>query len=229
VASFRDLTELERLTRELSDTLRYTEELRAQAHEFANTLQAVSGMIQLGNLEEAVEFIQDVTAEHRHLVEAMPRSIGEPAVAALLLGKRARAEELHCQFAVDPSSRLAGPVPDSAWLVRVVGNLVDNALEAVKSMPLDRRQVRVLISGQAGEIYIEVADSGPGVPQSLAQEIFREGFSTKGPGRGIGLALVKRLVERVGGQIEVAAALEGGALFRVRIPPLAEAQPCIES
>jgi sensor histidine kinase regulating citrate/malate metabolism len=222
VASFRDRTELEQLNQELSNTLRYTDELRAQAHEFANTLQAVSGMIQLGRPEEAVELVQNVTDEYRQLVEALPRSVADPAVAALLLGKRARAEELHCRFTVDPGSSLTKPLPDTSLLVRVVGNLVDNALEAVQAVPLSSREVRVRMGGEAGQVSIEVADSGAGVPPELAREIFREGFSTKGSGRGIGLALVKRLVERAGGSIAVQPAPQGGALFRVLIPRPAE-------
>lgn len=222
VASFRDRTELAQLSRELSDTRRYTEELRAQAHEFANTLQAISGMLQLGQVDEAVEFIQDSNHNYRELVEALPRSVADPAVAALLLGKRARAEELHCRFSVDPVSRLVGPLPDSTILVRIVGNLLDNALEAVREVPLPDRLVRVCLADEPGSVCVEVADSGPGIPAEIRQEIFREGFSTKAAGRGIGLALVKRLAERAGGQVTVGTAPEGGALFRVLIPRPAE-------
>lgn len=218
VSSFRDRTELERLTQELSETRRYTEELRAQAHEFANTLQVISGMLQLGKAEEAVDFIQDVSAEYRQLLDALPRSIGEPAVAALILGKRARAEELHGHFTLDPESYIAGPVPDPSLLIRVVGNLVDNALEAVAEQPGDRL-VRLLLLEGNGQIRIEVADNGPGVPPDMADAIFTEGVSTKGPGRGIGLALLKRLVVQAGGQITLGTAPEGGALFRVLLPP----------
>lgn len=222
VVTFRDQSELERLTRELHSTRRYTEELRAQAHEFHNTLQAVSGMIQLGRPDEAVDFIQDVTDNYRQLVEAMPKSISDTAVAALLLGKRARAEELHCTFTLDPSSALEGRLPDSKLLVRVVGNLLDNALEAVAGLPLEERRVRVRLADADGMVCVEVADSGPGIPAALVAEIFREGFSTKAPGRGIGLALVKRLVERAGGLIHLGEAPEGGALFRVLLPRPAE-------
>jgi two-component system, CitB family, sensor kinase len=218
VASFRDRSELERVYRELSDTRRYTDELRAQAHEFANTLQAVSGMLQLGQVDDAVDFIQDVSQEHRDLVEALPRSIAEPAVAALLLGKRARAEERHCRFVIDPASRLDGRLPDATVLVRVIGNLVDNALDAVQSAPLAERLVRVRLAAGGGQVAIEVADTGPGVPPALAELIFAEGFTTKAAGRGVGLALVKRIVDRSGGTITVGRAPEGGALFQVAIP-----------
>lgn len=224
VASFRDRSELERLTRELTDTRRYTDELRAQAHEFANTLQAISGMLQLGQIDEAVDFIQGADADYQELLEALPRTIAEPAVAALLLGKRARAEEMHCRFTVDPASRLAAPLPEANLLVHVLGNLVDNALEALADVPLEQRQVRVRLTDEAGLVCLEVADSGPGVPSTLTSAVFREGFSTKAAGRGVGLALVKRLVERAGGSIAVGEAPEGGALFQVLLPRPAEVQ-----
>ena len=226
VASFRDQSELDRLARELSDTRRYTEELRSQSHEFANTLQVISGMLQLGQVDEAVDFIQEINEDHRHLVEALPKSVDDPAVAALLLGKRARAEELHVAFTIDPATLLTGPLPESNLLVRVVGNLVDNALEAVQEMPEGRRQVRVLLRGQDQQIAIAVSDSGPGVAPDIAEQIFAEGFSTKAAGRGVGLALVRRLVERAGGRVWVEQAHEGGALFQVILPRPEEAKPC---
>jgi len=218
VASFRDRSELERLTRQLSDTRRYTEELRAQAHDFANTLQVISGLLQLDQVDEAVDFIQDQSADYRHMLEALPRSVAEPAVSALLLGKRARAAELHCDFTVDPTSRLNGSLPETGLLIRVLGNLIDNALEAVQTRPIAGRLVRVRLADEAGRVCLEVADSGPGVPPEFADEVFREGFSTKAPGRGVGLALVRRLVDRAGGSIRVGTAPEGGALFRVLLP-----------
>lgn len=218
VASFRDQSELDRTVRELSDVRRYTEALRAQAHDYANTLQAISGMLQLGQVEGAVDFIQDVTEDQRELVEALPRSICDPAVAALLLGKWARAEELHCLFVVDSTSRLDGLLPESHLLVRVIGNLIDNALEAVQGRPLDERQVQIRLADEDGQVVIEVGDSGPGVAQAAVALVFTEGYSTKGEGRGIGLALVKRLVTRAGGSIDVGTAPQGGALFRVVLP-----------
>jgi two-component system, CitB family, sensor kinase len=218
VASFRDQTELDRLARELSDARRYSEALRAQGHEFANILQAVSGLLQLDRVDEAVDFIQDVTDEHRRLVEWLPRSVGDPAVVALLLGKRARAEEIQCQFVVDPGTSPGRTLADPTLMVKVVGSLVDNAFEAVQGVPVGRRQVRVRLGDDDGQIRLEVADSGPGVPPEVAGRIFTEGFSTKGPGRGVGLALVRRLVERAGGTVTVGRAQEGGALFLVMLP-----------
>lgn len=223
VASFRDQSELERLSRELSDTRKYTEELRAQAHEFANTLQAISGMLQLHQVDEAVDFIQEIGDDHRQLVEALPRSLGDSAVAALLLGKCAVAREFHVNLTVDPASYLDGLLPESNLLVRVVGNLVDNALEAVRDRPSRDRQVRVCLTGQPDCITIRVADSGPGVPPEAVDLVFVEGYSTKATGRGVGLALVRRLVDRVGGQIGLGRAPEGGALFEVVIPRPKEA------
>jgi sensor histidine kinase regulating citrate/malate metabolism len=179
-------------------------------------------MIQLGRADEAVDFIQDVTDSYRQLVETMPKSIADTAVAALLLGKRARAEELHCEFTLDADSALSGHLPNSKLMVRVVGNLLDNALEAVSKLPVEQRHVRIRLADEADRVCVEVADSGPGVPAELQDSVFAEGFSTKGTGRGIGLTLVKRLVERAGGEIELGTAPEGGALFRVLIPRPAE-------
>lgn len=218
VATFRDRHELDRLYRELSDIRRYTETLRAQAHEFANTLQAVSGMLQLGEHEEAVDFIQVITAEHRELVEGLPEALHDPAVTGLLLGKWAQAAELHCRLLIDSDSKVDGKYLDSALLVRILGNLIDNAFDAVQELPAEERQVRVHVSTSDGDVRIEVEDSGRSIRPSKADHIFNPGFSTKGPNRGLGLALVLQLVRNAGGTVRVWTSSLGGALFHVAIP-----------
>lgn len=218
VATFRDRHELDHLYNELSDIRRYTETLRAQAHEFANTLQAVSGMLQLGEYEEAVEFIQVITAEHRELVEGLPETLNDPAITGLLLGKWAQAAELHCRLAIDSNSKIDGQYVDSAVLVRILGNLIDNAFDAVQDMPPEDRHVHVYVSAVDGNVRIEVADSGRSIPPSKAEQIFNPGFSTKGPNRGLGLALVLQLVRKAHGSVQVRTSSLGGALFSVHIP-----------
>lgn len=221
VATFRDRHELDRLYQELSDIRRYTDTLRAQAHEFANTMQAVSGMLQLGEYEEAVDFIQAVTAEHRELVEGLPETLHDPAVTGLLLGKWARAAELHCRLVIDASSKVDGKYENSALLVRILGNLIDNAFDAVQELPTEERKVRVHVSTIGGDVRIEVEDSGRSVPPGEAEHIFNKGFSTKGPDRGLGLGLVLRLVRNAGGAVHVRTSSLGGASFHVAIPAVA--------
>jgi two-component system CitB family sensor kinase len=216
IATFRDQTELEELTRELQGTRSYAEMLRAQAHEFANKLHTIAGLLELGWYDRAVAFIAQTTREHQRWVDDVPARIADPALAALLVGKASVASERGVSFSLSPRSRLSPVNGLSDALTTIAGNLIENAFDAVEGQP--RREVVVKIRERAGQIQLEVRDSGPGVPRALVPRIFESGVSTKSNGqpRGLGLALVKRLVMEHGGDISVRN--NGGAVFAVRIP-----------
>jgi sensor histidine kinase regulating citrate/malate metabolism len=216
IATLRDQTELETLTRELQGTRSYAETLRAQAHEFANKLHTIAGLVELGWYEKAVAFIAQTSREQQAWIEELPTRINNPALAALLVGKASVASERGISFSVSPVSRLKAVDGLSDVLATVAGNLIENAFDAVEGQP--RREVVVNIQERDRLIDLEVRDSGPGVPDSLIARIFETGFSTKANGqpRGLGLALVKRLVAEHGGEVNVRN--EEGAVFAVRVP-----------
>ncbi|MCY1139442.1 sensor histidine kinase [Actinoplanes sp. Pm04-4] len=214
VLTLRDHTELRALTGELDSVRGLTEALRAQAHEAANRLHTVLTMVELGRTEEAVRLATAELEVAQQLTDQVVGALSEPALAALLLGKSAQAAERGVQLIVDDTSRLdSAPLP-SRDLLTVVGNLVDNALEAVAGTE-PPREVTVLVVDADGEILVRVGDTGPGLS---SEEAFRRGWSTKAEGRGLGLALVKQVVDRHGGSIGVAAGPGGGAVITVRLP-----------
>lgn len=204
VMSFRDRTELHRLMGELTAVRRYSEALRAQAHEFNNRLHAVAGLLQLGAVEEALDYLLRTQAQHQHLLDLLARAVPDALVGAIILGKFNRAAELHVRLEVDPASRFtrAPALLGADLLVTVIGNLLDNAMEAVQDLPEPRRWVRLYLDDTGPVVTLTVADGGPGVPPGLREQVFADGYSTKaGPGRGFGLALVRLLVTQAGGQV----------------------------
>lgn len=217
IATFRDQTEVQELARELSGARSYLDALRAQAHEFANKLHTISGLIELGWQKEAVTFIKRTTQHQQTLIDDLPKQIENPAVAALLVGKASLAAERGISFSVSPESRLP-PLPDiSDDLVTIVGNLVDNAFEALDGRQDGSVALTMALTGQ--QLTIEVRDSGPGIPRRALAKVFEQGFTSKANGdrpRGVGLALVKRSVLRLGGDIAVRN--DGGAVFTARLP-----------
>ena len=218
VLTLRDHTELRALTGELDSVRGLSEALQAQAHEAANRLHTVLTMVELGRTDEAIRLATAELSLAQQLTDQVVGAVTEPALAALLLGKSAQASERGVELTVDDRSRVDGePVP-SRDLLTVVGNLVDNALEAVAAVGLPRR-VRVLVRQEGGEVLVRVTDNGPGLSPDQADNAFRRGWSTKsGPGHGVGLALVRQAAERYGGDCAVAPADGGGAVFTVRLP-----------
>jgi two-component system, CitB family, sensor kinase len=213
VTTLRDQTELTSLERELDLSRNATDTLRAQAHEFTNRLHTISGLLQLGQYEEAVTFIIKAGEEQAALSADVQSRIADPALAALIIAKASVATEQRVALVVSADSAVPEPVDDrlAADLVTVTGNLIDNAIDAVS--PGGQVEVRVRRDGD--DVVVTVRDSGPGVSRELAEEVFRSGFTTKsGDGhRGLGLALVSRVCAARGGSIAVA-----GPTFTARLP-----------
>jgi two-component system CitB family sensor kinase len=216
VVTLRDRTELEGVLRELDAERGLAQALRAQAHEFSNKLHVVGGLIELGRLDEAIRFVAETSLVHQELVELVQERIADPALAALLLAKAAASSERHVEFRLATDARLPADVPDVRDLITVVGNLVDNAIDAASGSV--NGWVEVSVHAEPDGTSVRVRDSGPGIDLHVADEIFREGFTTKSGGAhyGIGLALVRQVAQRRGGWVRVAN--DGGAVFTALIP-----------
>jgi two-component system CitB family sensor kinase len=218
VATLRDSTELTGLAGGLGvDGL--TEALRAQAHEYANRLHTIAGLVQMGRGDDAMKLIAQTSGVHQELTEALLERVGDPVLGAMLLAKAAVASERGIELRVSDDTVMTRAVLDSEDLITLLGNLIDNALDAASSSNQER-WVSVSVTEQHDELVIKVHDSGAGVPENLNGQIYQEGFSTKaGPGRkrrGFGLALVRQVARRHGGDVSVVN--DGGAMFTVRLP-----------
>ncbi|MGN7702837.1 ATP-binding protein [Cellulosimicrobium sp. 22601] len=236
VLLLRDHTELHALLRDLDGARGLTDALRAQSHEFANKLHVVSGLLELGQPDEAVAFIE--RAGHGGLLTAsgVAPGVHSPEVAALLLVKATTTRERGSRLEVSPAAHLAAPDgTDGAVLhgdvLTVVGNLVDNAVDAAGP----GGHVRVLVTDRDTEgpaptrdgVVVVVEDDGPGVPPGARSDVFAAGYTTKaGPhGRGIGLALVRRVAARRGGTVDLTTSTLGGARVVVVLPATATDGP----
>jgi two-component system CitB family sensor kinase len=228
VVTFRDRTELAEVLRELEGVRTVTDALRAQAHEFSNRLHTIVGLIELGRHAEAITMSTEDAVGHQELIETLLGRVGDPTLTALLLAKGVVASERGISLRLADDTLLLGELDDPHDLVTVVGNLVDNALDAVAAGPTaNGRWVDVAVRTDGDAIVIRVHDSGPGIDPAIQERLFEEGFTTKEPGtqpmRGLGLALVQQVVRRRGGSVSVSP--DGGAVFTVRLPGFAPAVP----
>jgi two-component system CitB family sensor kinase len=210
----RDHTELHRAVREMDGQQSLTDGLRAQAHEFANSMHVVSGLLELGAWDDARDFIARMQPGGSLDIGAASEQLGAE-VGALLSAKLARSRELGIAFSIDVDGVV--PADVAGDLVTVVGNLVDNAFDACHTGDA----VAVTVRSGADVLTVVVDDSGPGVDPSVVDRVFDEGVSTKDPSartRGVGLALVGRIARRRVGGVELTRSPLGGARFAVVLP-----------
>ncbi|OOP63303.1 hypothetical protein BMF89_07100 [Arthrobacter sp. SRS-W-1-2016] len=205
VVTLRDRTEVEGLVRDLRSVEGLMEALRAQEHEYANRLHVVDGLLELGDVDQARNFVSRISDTSRSLGEGLRSRIEPPELAALLLAKITVAAEQDVTISVTDDSQLRQPFLETQALLTIVGNLLDNAVEILAEQPTPR-EVSIQLDDSSG-IFICVTDNGPGVPAELVGTITADGFTTKEPRpgmrRGIGLALVSRIVHRAGGTMDV--------------------------
>ncbi|MFE9693296.1 ATP-binding protein [Micromonospora sp. NPDC005806] len=217
VLTLRDQTDLRNLASELDSVRALTEALQAQTHESANRMHTVLTLVELGRADEAVRLATRDLDLAQQLTDRVVGAVTEPALAALLLGKSAQAAERGVDLVVDPDCRLDDSPLPTTDLLTVVGNLVDNALEAVAGAAPPRR-VRVLVGTVDDRLVVRVADNGPGLDPERVADAFRRGWSTKSAGRGLGLALVGQVIRRHDGTSEVGRTDDGETVFIVRLP-----------
>lgn len=217
VTSMRDRTQLLELQQELADAEAGTDTLRAQVHEFRNRLHAMAGMAELGRYDDLRDFVQEVISRLDGRMAAVSGSVEDPAVAALLVAKASRADELGVEFVVSDGSCLRQHDPAlSADLVTVVGNLVDNAFDAV---PRGQGRVAVDLHDDGDRIVVQVRDTGAGFGDEELAHVFEMGWTTKGDddgtGHGFGLALTRMACRRHGGDVSIE--YDDGAVLRAEL------------
>jgi sensor histidine kinase regulating citrate/malate metabolism len=225
VVTLRDHTDLQALTGELDSVRGFAEALRSQAHEASNRLHTVVSLIELGRADEAVDFATAELELAQALTDQVVAAVGEPVLAALLLGKAAEASERGVELTVTEDSSIDdGVLPAELAardLVTVLGNLIDNAIDAAIDGSAGngtRPRIEVTARVDGGELLLRVADSGHGVDPATIREVFRRGWTTKSEGHGLGLALVEQAARRAGGTVGLDRAAAGGAEFTVRLP-----------
>ncbi|WP_377639810.1 ATP-binding protein [Oryzobacter terrae] len=207
VTTMRDRTALADLEREIGSFRSTAHVLRAQAHEFANQLHTISGLIQIGEHEEVVRYV-DALSERRHALDLTVNTlVHDPTIAALLMAKVATANERRVELTLTEDTRLERLEPhDAADVATVLGNLVDNALEHAPRGSATAPFVTVRIGQDASTVEIRVSDSGPGIPDEVRSSVFEHGVTTKRVDpmeHGVGLALTRLVCRRRGGEIDV--------------------------
>ena len=219
IAVLHNRAEYTKLMEDLSGTRYLVDSMRANNHDFTNKLHVILGLIQMEMYNEASSYIQNITMVQRENISKVMNAVNEPAVAALLIGKIARASELNVSFVLREGCYYSSADMNlpSEMLITVIGNLLDNAFDAMNENGDYQAQKELMfgIYSKPGAVLITVDDTGSGISKENIAHIFENGYSTKGEGRGTGLYQVKSMVENFGGKITVETQEGVGSSFSV--------------
>lgn len=216
IASFRDKTEVTKMAEELTGIKKMTWSLRAQNHEFMNKLHTISGLIQLEEYDEALQFISELAKVRSKVSKTLTENIKDPSISALLLAKYNKAEECRIKLKIDEKSYLK-KLPNhitSEEIVSIVGNLIENSLDEVKNDGTGIVYIKIVEDEEV--LRIEVKDNGCGIPIENMEKIYEQGFSTKEEHRGHGMYIVKKIITDLDGKINLS--VDNGVFWNITIP-----------
>jgi two-component system nitrogen regulation sensor histidine kinase NtrY len=251
-AMVRDMRESRERIAYLSRIGAWQEFARRLAHEIKNPLTPIQLAVQelhrsyrgddkrfARTLEDARAIVEEEIATLRRLVSEFSEfaRLPEAHLSPADLGVFVR-EAVEAPFRGDESEDEGPPVEvvgeieqtplpaqiDAMLLKRCLDNLIRNASQAIRGTGRPGH-VWVAARRDDDDVLIEVRDDGPGVPEDARTRIFDPYYTTKSEGTGLGLAIVKKIVLEHGGEITCSAAPEGGACFRISLPPRPSLRP----
>jgi signal transduction histidine kinase len=203
----------------VGDLMQMITTIRGQRHDFVNHVQTMYAMLTMKKYEQLKQYMEEVVGEIQS-VSRLADKIPATALESLLMAKQAIAQSRQIRFEyrlTEPPHGLSAV--RSIDLVRIVGNLVDNAFDEVMKRGEHARIVTLDIVQTDGELRISVGNAGDPLPEDERKRIFTPGYSTKKKGHeGLGLPIVVERVRHYGGEVEVGFQPERGVVFTARIP-----------
>jgi two-component system CitB family sensor kinase len=216
VSSFQDLTEVKHMAEELTGIKKMSCALRAQNHEFMNKLHTISGLIQLEEYDEVVEYICHISKVRQEVSDILSKRIKSVHIAGLLLAKYNKATEAKISVEIDANSYI-DKIPESITedeICSVIGNLIENSIEEL--VKIENGSIYIKVNSTNDSLSIRIRDNGPGIKEDIIDKIFTRGFTTKAGNRGFGLSIVKQIIDYAGGTINVLQ--DSGTIWNIFIP-----------
>ncbi len=219
VATFRDKTEIKQLAEQLTGARIYAEALRSQTHEFMNKLHVILGMVQMEIYDQLVDYVKQISHSFQSEVGYLTARIKDPVITGFVIGKVSYAREKGATLELSensflPKSKDQAIVQD---IITIVGNLIDNSLDALNGCG-EKKVTLDIYPIDKGSLSITVSDTGIGMSKSVQLMVLEKGFSTKGANRGLGLYLIEKVTENLGGSINISSKIGKGSTFKIVIP-----------
>ncbi|MEK5233750.1 sensor histidine kinase [Lysinibacillus sp. FSL K6-0232] len=218
--TFRKKVDIQKIIDELKQIKQYANVQRAYTHEFANKLHIILGLLVHKHYNEAIEFIKEEQNIQLKNQAFLNSNITSPLLLALIQGKIAEAAELGIKLELQdiPSTIQLSKQQENA-LLTALGNVLQNAIEALKNVTLPDKRIQLSINDYKNHYLLEIQDNGPGINNDVYDHIFIKGTSTKkGMDRGHGLAISKQALQEINGDIVLDTGDLPGACFLIFIP-----------
>lgn len=213
-----DRTDMLAMSDELSGTRSMLDTLRAFNHEFLNKLHVILGYLQIGEIEQAIQFIINSSLVSSQSIRETADCIRVSRICALIIGKMMHAAELGIRLSLTHDSCCIEReliLPQDAFIT-IIGNLLENAIEELSSCQKQENEPKEITLG----IYcrpdcniITCEDTGGGISRELLEHIFEKGVSSKGETRGTGLYLLRQIAEDYNGDISIDTEKGEGTCF----------------
>lgn len=222
IATFRDKTEVSQLIQRITGMSHYADALRGQTHEFMNKLHVILGLVNLKAYDQLENYIMDIADRYHADIGSLVRQIHDPVMAGFILSKINRCKELGITLEIHtvPCLPEALDTQISHELITVIGNLLENALDAMKGQ--DNGHICLNFLWMENALTLEISNNGPTIEPDTLEHMFRQGYSTKGPHRGMGLYLVQQSIEKLDGTIRCTSNKNEGTCFIAKFPYLAK-------
>ena|GEM_PF-839471 len=216
VVTLEDMTLAKQRAEEITGIKQLNYSLRAQNHEFLNKLHTISGLVQLGESDKALEYISFISQARQEIMSLIMHKIKSPAVAGILLSKYNLAVEKKISVEFDDDCYLNDIFDnyEEEKICSIIGNILDNSIEEVSGR--ESAKISIYIFSDDKKLVMEFMDNGKGIPEDILSKLYEREVSKKGKTRGFGLWIVKKIVDEFGGKIRIEN--DNGAKTIIEIP-----------
>ncbi|MCK8824557.1 sensor histidine kinase [Fuchsiella alkaliacetigena] len=190
--------------------------LKSQKHDFLNHLQTIFGMLQMEKENQVKSYISSLDKDLNEISFANTE-LSDSILDCILVPKEFEAIQTEIEFEQQVEEGVEQIELSLDKVFRIVGNLVDNAIEATASFKGEKK-IEIEGKDKGAEYLLRVYNSGPIIEKEELKSILEPGFSTKGEGRGFGLYIIKTLIEDAGGKLKVKSEKDYGTEFCCFLP-----------
>lgn len=220
VSIFRNKTEVTKLAEELTGAKYMVDTLRAMNHEFMNKLHVILGSLEVGDVEQAKNFIINTSLVSGEAVSDIHHRVPSSTLAALLIGKLIRASELGITLTLKSDSyffKKQHHLPSDCYIT-LIGNLLENAIYELNSKDYPVKEIELGIYSEEGHTTIVCDDTGSGIPDEILEHIYDLSATTKGEGHGNDFSLMKQITDRYKGSIHIDTEPGEGTSIEINLP-----------